>query len=193
MKMVPDKIHPSSLGFDFDGVIADTAEAFIRLCARDYGHAVRLEDITDFQVERCLDLDPGIVEEVFTRILLDSVGTGLRPMDGAVEVLAELTASGPVTMITARSDPGPVREWLAMEMPETVGRNLVVVAMGAHDDKARYVREHGLECFVDDRAGTCLQLAEAGIEPIVYSQPWNRGRHPFRAVNTWQDIRALCI
>jgi uncharacterized protein len=188
------KIEPACLGFDFDGVIADTAEAFIRLCCRDYGYcSFRLEDITDFQVERCLDLDPAIVEEVFTRILLDSLKVGLQPMAGAAAVLEELTARAPVTLITARPDPGPVREWLAEIMPPSVSRNSVVVAMGAHDDKARYIREHSIECFIDDRLETCFQLAAAGIEPIVFSQPWNRRFHTFQAVCSWREIRALCF
>ena len=103
------------MGFevDFDGVVADTAEAFIRLCCEDYGYcSIRLEDITHFEVERCLDMDPEIVEAVFTRILLNSVEVGLKPMDGAVHVLEELTAHSQVTLVTARPHPEPVREWL---------------------------------------------------------------------------------
>ena len=189
-----NKIHPSRLGFDFDGVVADTAEAFIRLCCEDYGYcSIRLEDITHFEVERCLDMDPEIVEAVFTRILLDSVEVRLKPMDGAVQVLEELTAHSQVTLVTARPHPEPVRQWLETVMEESVSRNIHIVAMGAHDDKPRYVRDQGLEYFVDDRAETCYQLMEAGIRPIVFSQPWNRGRHSFTSVSTWNEIRNLCL
>lgn len=191
--MVEIKIHPTRLGFDFDGVVADTAEAFLRLSYEEYGHAFLLEDITDFEVERCLDVDPGIVEAVFRKILLDSVGVGLKPMSGAVEVLEELTAQGTVTVVTARPEPDPVREWLATVLPAGVCQNIKVVAMGAHDDKPRHVREHGLECFIDDRAETCHQLSEAGIHPIVFAQPWNEGRHSFNTVSCWQEIRDLCL
>jgi len=188
------KIHPSRLGFDFDGVIADTAEAFIRLCCEEYDYcSIRLEDITDFEVDRCLNLERDIVEAVFTRILRDSIGSGLRPMDGALEVLEELTGHGPVTLITARPEAEPVLEWIDSVMPPEVCRGIKVVAMGEHDDKPRYVREHGLECFIDDRAETCFQLREAGINPIVFSQPWNLGRHTFPTVSTWKEIRALCF
>lgn len=182
------------MGFDFDGVVADTAEAFIRLCCDEYGYcSFKLEDITDFDVERCLDLDLKIVEAVFKKILLNSVEVGLKPMPGAIKVLKELTCEGSVTLITARPDPDPVEEWLCSVMPSSIYEKIVVVAMGAHDDKPRYVREHGLECFVDDRAETCHQLSDAGIQPIVFSQPWNLGRHSFSTVNCWQDIRELCL
>lgn len=191
--MVDKKIHPTRLGFDFDGVVADTAEAFIRLCSEEHGYSFRLEDITDFEVERCLDVDLQVVEAVFTRILLDSVGVGLQPMSGAVQVLKELTGHGVVTLVTARPDPKPVKEWLDVVMPSSVCDKIKIVAMGAHDDKPRYVREHGLECFIDDRAETCHQLKEAGIHPIVFSQPWNHGRHSFNTVSCWQEIRELCL
>lgn len=192
--MLDNKIHPTRLGFDFDGVVADTAEAFIRLCCEDYGYcSFRIEDITDFEVERCLDVELEIVEEVFTRILLNSVEVGLKPMPGAVKVLNELTDMGMVTLVTARSDPDPVRDWLFSVMPTKVSKNIKIVAMGAHDDKPRYVREHGLECFIDDRAETCHQLNEAGIQPIVFAQPWNHGRHSFNTVSCWEEIKELCL
>jgi len=188
------RIHPSRLGFDFDGVVADTAEAFIRLCCEEYGYcSIRLEDITEFAVERCLDLDPGIVDAVFARILRNSVDVGLRPMPGAIQVLTELTDLAPVTLITARPYPQPVLDWLNSVMPIPVCRRISVVAMGLHDDKARYIRQHGLDSFVDDRAETCFQLDEAGITPIIFSQPWNQGRHSFISVSSWDEIRTLCL
>lgn len=194
INLVENKIHPACLGFDFDGVVADTAEAFIRLCCEEYEYcSFKLEDITDFEVERCLGVDIRIVEAVFTRILLDSVGVGLRPMPGSVEVLQELTQHGMVTIVTARPNPGPVADWLDLVMPSGVCKNIQIVAMGAHDDKPRYIREHGLEFFIDDRAETCHQLNEAGINPIVFSQPWNHGRHSFPFVSNWSEVRALCF
>ena len=188
------RIHPSRLGFDFDGVVADTAEAFIRLCREEYGYcSIRLENIKEFEVERCLDLAPGVADAVFTRILRNSVEVGLRPMPGAVRVLAELTDLAPVTLITARPYPRPVRDWLDTVMPASVSRRIAVVAMGGHDDKPRYIRQHGLDSFIDDRAETCFQLEAAGIIPIIFSQPWNLGRHTFASVSSWEEIRTLCL
>lgn len=191
--MLEIKIHPTRLGFDFDGVVADTAEAFLRLSYEEYGHSFRLEDITDFEVERCLDVDPEIVEAVFRKILFDSVGVGLQPMAGAVKVLEELTAEGVVTLVTARPQPEPVQEWLTTVLPADVCGNIRVVAMGAHDDKPRYAHDYGLDFFVDDRAKTCHQLSDAGIQPIVFAQPWNQGRHSFPFVSSWEEVRALCF
>ncbi len=188
------RIDPAGLGFDFDGVIANTAETFLRLACEEYAHCdIRLEDITDFDVENCLAMPPEIIQEIFLRVLQDSIGTGLRPMEGAVEVLGELTERSRVTVVTARPEPEPVYDWFESVMPRSVVERIHVVAMGSHDDKVRHVRQHRLSHFIDDRAETCLQLRAAGIQSIVFSQPWNRGDHDLPTVTGWQDIRRLCL
>ena len=68
-----------------------------------------------------------------------------------------------------------------------------IVAMGEHDNKAAYIKNLGLRYFVDDRAETCIRLEQEGIVPLVYSQPWNRGRHALKTVDNWLAIRALSL
>ncbi|WP_028317602.1 5' nucleotidase, NT5C type [Desulfobulbus elongatus] len=188
------RIHPGEIGFDFDGVIADTVEAFIRIACEQYGHCgINPEDITHFSVEECLPMDAGLAETIFLQILRDSVGTGLLPMPGAVEVLGELSRHDQVTVVTARPEADPVHAWLQTVFPAPVWPRIQVVAMGDHDDKARHIKELGLTAFVDDRAETCMQLHHAGIEAIVFSQPWNRDRHNLPTVRTWAEIRDLCL
>ncbi|XOF34955.1 MAG: 5' nucleotidase, NT5C type [Candidatus Electrothrix sp. YB6] len=189
------KIDPALVGFDFDGVIADTAEAFLRLVCEEYGLCDLIpEDIVNFEVEKCIDaLDRDQVEGIFARILRDSLGTGLQPMPGAVEVLAELAGFSSLSVITARSLAEPVHNWFEAMFPPAACRSIRVIAMSIHDDKPRHVREQGLRYFIDDRAETCIQLSQAGIQPFVFSQPWNHNRHQLPVVRSWQDIRALFI
>lgn len=192
--MTPRKIAPELLGFDFDGVVADTAETFIRLACEEYGYcSFTIEDITDFDVERCLDMEPDKIRAIFSRILVDSVETGLKPMAGAVEVIGELTEHAPVTIVTARPYPEPVLAWLRTVFPTSTRQHIRTVAMGEHDGKPYFVRREGLRYFIDDRPETCLQLAEAGIMPLVFSQPWNRNRHNLQTVSCWQEIKNLCL
>lgn len=192
--MIPAKPHPADIGFDFDGVIADTVEAFIRIACEQYGRCdIRPEHITHFLVEECLAMESEVVGSIFGAILRDSVGTGLQPMPGAVEVLSEMSERAPVTIITARPEADPVHCWLEAIFPAPVRRRLRVVAMGDHDDKARHIRQAGLSTFIDDRAETCVQLSRAGLDAIVFSQPWNRNRHSLPTVHSWAEIRALCL
>lgn len=188
------RIHPAEIGFDFDGVVADTVEAFIRIACEQHGHCgIRPEDITHFSVERCLGMEADLVESIFLQILRDSVGTGLLPMPGAVEVLGEMSGQSAVTIVTARPEAEPVHHWLQTFFPGPVWSRIRVVAMGDHDDKARHIKELGLSAFIDDRAETCMQLQRAGIRAIVFSQPWNRNRHDLPSVHDWSEIRSLCL
>ena len=189
-----EKIDPGLLGFDFDGVIADTAETFLRLACEKYTLCdIRPEDITDFDVEECIDIPAEIVTEIFRDILMDSVGSGLKPMPGAVDVLKKLAEKNRVTVVTARPLSDPVHDWLENFLPSATLPRIRVVAMGTHDDKPRHIHEQGLRYFIDDRTETCIQLSENNIHPIVFSQPWNHNRHRFQVVHSWQEIRMLCL
>lgn len=185
-------IQNHEIGFDLDGVIADTGEAFIRLACEQFDYcSFRLEDITSFQVEECLSIPTDKVEQIFHAILKDSLGTGLKPNPGAVRVINDMAQRAPVTIITARPLENPVYDWLEHFFPAKTCKQITLVAMGDHDDKARYIKEHNLNYFVDDRVETCLQLATTGITPIVYQQPWNHAKHSLNSVSTWQEIQNL--
>lgn len=189
-----EKIDPSLIGFDIDGVVADTAEAFIRIAWQDYGvDSISPEDITDFNVEDCLPMDALLVEEIFSRIMEEPLETGLKPMPHAMVVLQEFSKVAPLAFVTARPKKEPIARWLKSILGDSAFKASRLVATGEHDGKAEYINELGLQYFVDDRLQTCLMLEKEGIVPIVYSQPWNRGRHDLRTVSNWHAIRELCV
>jgi len=188
-----EKIPPRRLGFDIDGVVADTAGAFIRLARDQYGLGeIDPAEITAFQVEDCLDIPPRKVEEIFGHLLTDPIGHGLEAMPNAIEVLNELAATAPLTFITARPQHRPIKEWLEAKLAPHAAKTMRLVAMGEHDGKGEHIRKMGLQYFIDDRAETCIRLAAEGLSPYVYNQPWNRGRHRLPAVDNWLAIRDLC-
>ncbi len=185
------QIAPEHIGFDFDGVIADIGEAFIRLACTKYGHCgLKLEQISSFQVEQCLNMERSTIEQIFADILRDSIGTELRPIAGAVESLKQLSRHSPVTIITARPELGPVTDWLRLHCGVEAER-IKLVSSGHHDDKERFIRQHNILYFVDDRLTTCLMLAESGLKPLVFAQPWNSDRHDLPSVNSWREILDL--
>jgi len=188
------KIHPRQIGFDIDGVVADTVEAFIRLARRDYGiESLTPADITEFEVEKCLDLQPTIIQEIFAALLVDPLAAALKPLPDAVAVLTEFARLAPLTFITARPQKPPIAAWLTDILGQDIFADARLIAMGDHDNKAAFIKKMGLDYFVDDRAQTCVRLDQEGITPMVFSQPWNRGRHRLRTVNNWREIRQLCF
>jgi len=187
-----NSIPIQQIGFDFDGVIADTAEVFIRLACEKYDYcSFTKESITNFELEHCIDIPAKLVEQIFTDILLDSVGNNLRPMSGAVRTLYDIAQNGEVTIITARPVQQPVTDWLHLYFDDKTVEKFHIVATGDHNDKVRHIHDHGIRYFVDDRAATCLQLATEDITPIVFSHPWNSKRHNLQSVDNWDDIREL--
>lgn len=187
------KIAPELIGFDIDGVVADTAEAFIRLAAKDHGiKGIRLQDITEFDVAQCLPIGRETAEAIFEVLLTAPLDADLRPMPNAVAVLTALAARAPLTFITARPREEPIAAWLCQLLGPRIFNNCRLIAMGNHDGKYSYIKELGLRYFVDDRAQTCIDLHQEGLTPLVYEQPWNQGRHQLRTVDSWLTISRYC-
>jgi len=188
------KIDPEYIGFDIDGVVADTGGAFIRIAREEYGiNSITLDDITSFDVIDCLDVDQKIIEDIFARLLDDPLTAGLQPMEDAIAVLHRLGRKAPLTFVTARPHEEPIANWLKYFLEPTLYDSIRLVAMGVHDKKTSYIKDLGLKYFVDDRLQTCQMLAREGITPLVYNQPWNKNGHKLPTVNNWQDIQALCF
>ena len=187
-----DSVPLNQIGFDFDGVIADTATTFLKIADTQYGYnSLTKEDITNFELEECINIPKDIVERIFTDILTDSLGTGLQPMEGAVSTLSEFARYSKLTIITARPIDQPVHDWLETYFDNSLLDNIQVVATGDHNDKIRHIHANGIQFFVDDRVATCQSLISENICPIVYDQPWNAGRHNLTTVSDWNDISKL--
>jgi uncharacterized HAD superfamily protein len=187
------KIDPNLIGFDIDGVVADTVEAFFRLAKQQYGiDEFTATHITKFDVAKCLPIAPEIIDAIFASLLENPIEADLQPMPDAVAVLTILAQLAPLTFITARPLHQPIAEWLKHILgPKTFSRTRLI-AMGNHDNKSTYLKQLGLQYFVDDRAETCVSLKQQGFSPVVFNQPWNQGQHQLPSVSSWREIENLC-
>ncbi len=185
-------IAPGDLAFDIDGVVANTMRLFLDIVRDSYGiDHIRLEDITSYNLEDCLDLDPEVIYGGIRILLQGDYPHTLHPIDGSRRVLARMARAVPrLLFVTARPNRAYIAGWLQnlLALPETA---IEVVATGSFEAKIDVLREAGVQYFVEDRLETCFLLAEANLTPIVYRQPWNRQPHPFEEVSGWDDIEAL--
>lgn len=184
-------IHPATIGFDLDCVVIDTMEAFIRLAREEHQITVLPEQITEFQVEECLDMADATIADIFQRLIDDPVACAMQPIAGAVPVLQDMAMVAPLTFITARPDPAPISAWLTANLGSETAAASTLVAMGDHDGKAQHIHQQGLQYFIDDRFQTCEDLNHQGINALVFEQPWNKNRHNLPTVSNWQEIAAL--
>ena len=187
------KIDPASVAFDVDGVIADTMHLFVDI-ARRYYHIrnIRYDDITCYTLTDCLHhIDAPTIEAIVARIVEGNYALPLEPIAGSVSVLERLCRQvRPVLLVTARPYPGPIADWVQSYLDPDPGA-IELVATGAYEAKADVLLDRGIRTFVEDRLETCLGLAAVGIEPVLFKQPWNRMPHPYREVETWQELASL--
>jgi hypothetical protein len=182
-----------ALAFDIDGVVADIMTTFLDLARERYncGHHLRYEHITTFHLEECLDLAPDIIQTLIRELIDRPHELTVAPLPQAVPVLTRLARETPLVFVTARDRAAPIRTWLHRTLPQVPPEAIRVVATGQHDTKLQYLLDHRIRYFVEDRLETCLQLAEHGITPILFSQPWNRRPHPFVEVADWPELAGL--
>jgi uncharacterized HAD superfamily protein len=187
------RLPKDRLAFDIDGVVADIMTTFLNLARErfDAGHHLRYEHITTFFLEECLDLEPRIIDALIRELIDRPHELAVEPFPHAVPVLSRLAEETPLIFVTARDRAGPIRTWLHRTLAPVPPEAIRVLATGDPDAKIHYLQDHGIQYFVEDRLETCLQLAEHGIIPILFAQPWNRRPHPFIEVQDWPQLAGL--
>ncbi|PQP35876.1 haloacid dehalogenase [Desulfobacteraceae bacterium SEEP-SAG9] len=185
-------IDPKALAFDVDGVFADTMTLFLDIAREEYDiRGIAYEDITCYSLEECVDIDTTVVEAILTRIVDGSYSDVLKPFQGAPEVITRMGGiHNPILFVTARPYQGPISDWIRNVLPLD-SSSIEVVATGSFEGKADVLLNKNISYFVEDRLETCFSLESAGITPVVFKQPWNRKRHPFMEVGTWDELEAL--
>jgi uncharacterized HAD superfamily protein len=192
-KTFPTQIPRNRLAFDIDGVVADIMTTFLDLVRERYnqGHHFRYEHITTFFLEDCLDLPSWIIAEVIRELIDRPHELPVAPFPHAVPVLTRLAQETPLLFVTARDRRRPIEQWLHRNLAPVPPSAIRVLATGDPDAKIHCLQDHGIQYFVEDRLETCLQLADHGITPIVFAQPWNRLPHPFPEVADWTELAGL--
>lgn len=187
------RIPPNRVAFDIDGVVADIMTTFLNLARERYdrGHHLRYEHITTFRLEDCLDLEPRIIAELIRELIDRPHELPIEPLPHAIPVLRRLAEEAPLLFITARDRAGPIRAWLTRTLAPLSPEAIRVVATGDPDTKIHYLKDQGVQYFVEDRLETCWHLAAHGITPVLFVQPWNRSPHPFPEVQCWKDLGAM--
>jgi beta-phosphoglucomutase-like phosphatase (HAD superfamily) len=182
-------IDPATLGFDIDGVIADTMHLFLEILKDHYDvHTVKYDDITCYRLDQCLDVDLAVLDSAVTRILNGNYKATLKPLPGAGKVLRRIAeTTGRLFMVTARPEPGPIAGWMN-DLLDGQHDRATIVATGSYEAKTDILLENGIRWFVEDRLETCHLLKAAGIAPVVFQQPWNQAPHDYLTVGSWPEL-----
>ncbi len=184
-------ISPGQIAFDVDGVFANTMGLFLEILRQDFGiNHIQYEDITEYYLDKCLDISPEIIDTIINQLLEGDFRDRLKPIDGSRRVLSAIADTGPLLFVTARPTVSSIRTWICDMLPESAFP-IEVVATGALEAKTEVLKERGVRFFVEDSLEVCFMLPEQEITPILFCQPWNRFSHPFLEVSDWSEISDL--
>ncbi len=204
--------HPDALVmFDFDGVLADTLDAFCAAMAAAFAGIGRPDLATREQVLALLDdnwfasleragvsaAEAGVVEDIFAAALRPP--TLLRCFPGVPEMLEDLARCHPLIVITS-STAEIVNGFLAAH--ELSGIDQV---MGAEVDTSKVrkielaVAAHGRAArswYVGDTAGDIIEGRKAGVRTIGVAWGWHgeqrlRAAAPDHLVSTPRELIAV--
>lgn len=178
-------------GFDIDSVVGDLSAVLERVAWEEFGIRVSRAQFTDFHLEKCLPVDREFVLRWIARALEPRWTLEMKPYPRAVEVLRELAKIQPLYFVTARPEPHTVTRWLVEQLKGVEADTVLVRAVGDFHGKVPVLKEWGVTHFVEDRLETCEILAADGIQPIVFEQPWNCGRHGFLKVSSWDELKEV--
>jgi uncharacterized HAD superfamily protein len=185
-------ILPTEIGFDIDGVVADTMKAFIRIAQEEFGiNYISKEQVTSYWIEECLPIPLDIINTIINHLLIDPCGFGLEPIPGAREVLIKLAPYGQLTFVTARPVKKPIENWLVSLLSDIPAKDIRVIATGHHLAKVKVLKELGLRYFIDDHLETCQDLHCKGIRTMIFDQPWNKGATPFLRIKSWEALSSI--
>lgn len=185
-------IHPGELAFDIDGVVADTMDVFVNIARDRFGFAdMTKDDISCYDLYSCLGIEKVVLDEIICLTLDDEHTLQIPPMPGAPEFLTEMGRTHPLRFVTARIWPESITEWLYQTLPEVSRENIKVIASGAPELKPQILNDMGVNYFVEDRIETCHRLKAAGIQPLLFVQPWNRNapHDGFIRVENWTGLK----
>jgi uncharacterized protein len=186
-----EPIDPLKLAFDIDGVVADTMAVFVRLARERYGLSHISKDVMRcYDLRECLDVDRDILNDLICLTLDDEHTLQVPPMQGAPEVLTNLAQYGPLRFVTARIWPESITAWLHQTLPAVQPDRIRVIATGAPEAKRDILHDLGIRFFVEDRLETCRHLAQDGIQPFLFDQPWNRlpQGDAFPRIESWNQL-----
>ena len=194
------KKKPLRIGVDIDDVLLNLISEFLIHYNQQYSSELTLDEIHSYSLGKVIGISfekaVGLFYEFYET---DSFKYGLYPVNGAVEGIARLKQNGIILeAITAR--PEILREITHKQLDKYFSNSFEKIHimdlsskenLGRGKGKHEICLERGIEVMIDDRPETVKDCAKAGIQGILYEQPWNRNtpnQFNVTKASSWKDI-----
>jgi hypothetical protein len=188
--------HPR-LGVDFDGVIADMNTVITEISAKHLGIDLDPTETENYFLRYCyggisLDMEREIINEALT---IESTKK-LKPIEGAIEALIEWqeVTGDLIQIVTAREDSKILAPFLEKYM---INKMSFTIHYGIRP-KGEFCRNLGMTAFLDDFVFNLIDLANHGIVPLIFDQPYNRQANRrfsrlAQRIYSWEHFRSIYI
>ena len=183
------------IGFDMDSVLNEMGDDLGRHLAKEFG--VSLDDLRapdETGVRRFHFSHPSIshtaiADEVMRYVREESINLEATPYMRLVTRYVYEITKVPILVVTCRpaSAVSSTYNWLKnnLDVP------FMCCMVDGHRDKAAILEAVRCKMFVDDRYRTCMEIADAGMLPVVYDRPWNIGRDTYKGAVHAADLRDI--
>jgi uncharacterized HAD superfamily protein len=181
------------LGFDFDGVIGESDTVLCDIINKRFGLNTTPKDFIDYEICNCINITREQRRSVIDELLTPNQTFRIKPARGALKFIQEWYEIGnKIEVVTTRNDHHPVYLFFEQYLPN------VEVCIYSSRDKGTFCKKLGMTHFIDDHPQNILDLANAGIQPIVFDQLYNRNlsrllEQLIWRVHSWEGVKKLFI
>ncbi len=183
------------IGFDLDEVLADNMPALVRFHNEMYDTHLTKDDILDYNISSAFGCD---LDEAYRRVTEFYYSPHVRtilPLYNSVEIITKLHKDHTMVIITARPECAKElsKQWIDTYFPGVFDELYHVehhILSIEKISKADACTQLGVSLFVDDAPHNALGCRHAGIDSLLFDQPWNRHvpSSEVKRVYSWDDI-----
>jgi uncharacterized HAD superfamily protein len=184
------------IGIDFDDVIVDFAGALIRHYNPILGKEFSRSQNKSFHIENMWECSKEEAQKRIRAYYTYYQPEHLSIFEGAQEAISQLKQNHELVIITGRprTVENKTRQTIEEHFPGMF-EGIHFTDYGFHDDatrtKAAYCKRLKLNLFIDDHHAWVEQIANEGIETLLFDAPWNQVKisHPkITRVHSWNEI-----
>lgn len=183
-----------TIGFDFDGVIFDMGPIIAHELSKLLGRIITIQELTEHSIENCFNLTKEQTDYVVNCCYRDEYFWGDRFVPGARGGLKRMhSLNYPINIITARPHPERVRNYILSQID--IEPSLINVYYTRSKDKGQMAHDLGLTAFVDDHFVSLDSIAQYGIFPILFDNPWNQNPPAiyYHRIKSWGEIEEMIL
>lgn len=155
------------IGIDIDGVITDIGSGLEKLLSQRLNRVVKKDEITNYDLKH-MGVDSSELNKIFNHEFYKN----LPVIENTREILYCLYDNNYISLITARDQYPEVMkdtfDWL-------IDNGILFDNLTQSANKIEVIKKENLDFLIDDYYVTCKNLANNGVDSLLFGQPWNRG------------------